>query len=145
MGFQHTFCETDVAEPTVVITDREVMIQWFGVVDDSLPPKGQFLFPLTARPEDIHWMNRPEEFQVVFLDQAKNWPNRAVVDQIAEGRIDGVDAWVAMLCSHHFTVQYPSGEGPGTFVSSIVMLGDPKSGVIIPQRYQNLDILKEPA
>lgn len=142
MGSQYAFCEADVAEPTVVIAGREVMIQWFGVVDESLPPRGQFLFPLMNKLEDISW-GSDEKFQVVFLDQAKNWPDREVVGQIAEGRADGVEAWVAVLCGHRM-VRYPTREGPGTFVGSVVMLGDPKFGIIIPQRYQNLDALERP-
>ncbi|MCP6720277.1 MAG: hypothetical protein KJI72_03115 [Patescibacteria group bacterium] len=145
MGSQHAFHESHVAEPKVFVAGREIMVRWFGVPeeDESLAPRGQFFFPLTRRLEDIPWIGDPRELQVVFLDQAKNFPDRGVVAQIAEDQADGAEALVVILCSDRSRGQYPRGEDLGTFtfVSGIMLLGDSNIGYTMPQRYQNLGAL----
>jgi hypothetical protein len=143
MDSQYAVCETIVAEPRVVDVNGELLVQWDGV-RNGLPLKVQLLFPLVTRLEDIGPI-RPDELQVVFLDEAKNWPDLTVAKQIAEGRVDGMETWVAVLCSRHFTVRYPSGVGPGTFVSDVMMRGDPNTGFVRPGRFQNLSLLERPA
>jgi hypothetical protein len=148
---QHKICETSVEAPTISVTNigpegeevPTVCVQWFGETRHALPKKPQFLFSVLSKPDAIQWMGHPELFKVAFLGQVKDWPNPSVAQAVADLMTDGdLKGWVIYLCSHHYHQQYPQGTGPGSFAMAIALLGDPNVGVITPQSFTNLDVLK---
>lgn len=147
-GPAHSVCKANVALPTIRFGERHyyekrvtgIYVQWFGD-----PTSDQFLFDVCSKVDDVHWMNDPEKFQVVFLGKVGDWPRREVAQKVADQVTEGkLDAWVIWVCSHHYHVRHSNGEGPGSFLTSIVLLGDPNVGVISPQKYVNLEALNCP-
>lgn len=149
----HKICDTNVEAPTIVVVDMgpegeevpTVCVQWFGETKHILPKKPQFLFSILSEPDAIQWMGHPELFKVAFLGKVKNWPNPSAAQAVADLATEGsLNSWVIYLCSHHYHQQFPQGIGPGSFVMTLALLGDPNVGVITPQSFTNLDVLQCP-
>ncbi len=154
---QHKVWEPNVEVPTIFVDafreghDPEVSFQWFGE-SDSLGflekdfgeevswrfGRMQFRFPIPMRIDDIHWMNHPEHFRVVFLGQGKDWPKTGK----APG--DDLESWWLWVVSTHYTTMQPSGEGPGSFATPLnAMLGDGVYGIIRPKQYFDIEVLNK--
>jgi hypothetical protein len=152
---QHKVWKPNVEVPTIFFEPLddgrppEVSVQWFGVADlefltrefgnevEEAFSRMQFRFPLSVDANDPHWMGHPELFKVVFIGPIKDWPKRGALAEVG-----GPEELVFYTVSTHFTVQYASGLGPGSFLFKLdVMLGDGLYGVIRPKFYSDFNVL----
>ncbi len=149
---QHKVWEPIVEVPTIVVDDlknrpSQIFFQWFGKAD--LRPliqqfgnevakvfgQMQFRFPISAPPGDIHWMGHPELFQVIFVDQAKNWPNKNAIASFGNP-----EKWLLWVTSTHYMV---GTGGPACFAVELnMMLADGLYGIIEPRPYCNMEVLE---
>lgn len=145
---QHKVWEPIVEVPTIFVEvpknrPTEVSLQWFGKADlEPLTRKfgdgvakafGQMQFRFHI-PVDILWMGRPEFFQVIFVDKAKNWPNKSAVPAFGDP-----EKWLLWVASTH----YSSGAGSACFAVDLnVMLGDVLYGIIEPRPYCDIKVLE---
>lgn len=145
---QHKVWEPNVEVPTVFVDANQVFFQWFGKVDlkplmqqfgDGVAKvfgQMQFRFPISAPPGDMHWMGHPELFQVIFVDQAKNWPNKNAI-----AAFGNPEKWLLWVTSTHYML---GTGGPLCFAIDLnVMLADNLYGIIEPRPYCDIEVLEK--
>ncbi|MBX4198749.1 hypothetical protein KW800_00500 [Candidatus Parcubacteria bacterium] len=132
-------CKDNVDKPTILVRDErgrpEVTIQWFGEAKKYDLGDRQFLFPLPTTPDNVQWFGHPEQFQVAYLDQVKNWPAPQAVSMIAPNYTGGVEAWVFMVSSSLYSRRMEGGLRAACFMGEVALLGDPNVGLISPRRF----------
>lgn len=142
-------CKEIVEVPTISVVKLgeqktgTLVVQWWGEAD-RLQEESQFLFPIIADPDAIHWMNHPEWFRVAFLGQVKDWPSPKALPSIAQLVKGNVERWVILLTSSHIGVNFSNGfVGPAAYVCQVVLLLDPVVGLVTPRPYCNPKVLLE--
>lgn len=148
---QHKVWEPIVEVPTIFVDTSEgrprLFFQWFGKAD--LEPltrqfgdmvakafgKMQFRFPISAPSNDIHWMGHPELFQVIFVDQVKNWPNKNAISAFGDP-----EKWLLWVTSTHYMVGV---RGPACYAIDLDVMLDGLYGIIEPRPYCDLTVLQE--
>ncbi|TAK04240.1 hypothetical protein EPO34_03795 [Patescibacteria group bacterium] len=142
-------CTQQVLVPTIRVQSfaarrpEEVFVQWFGCTRDEDLGKWQFRFPVGVPVDDVHWMGRPENFEVIFLGPAKAWPEASAVPKVIKtlGKGDP-EQCVLWLTSAHYGTRTESGVGPACMAFALrVSLADGIYGVIQPKPYADLEVL----
>ncbi len=130
---------------------KEVVVQWFGRSEalgwmvqsfgdeaSKVFEAAQFHFPVHVAVDNIRWMGEPEEFQVIFIGQLKDWPNEEAISHFKLPP----ETWMLYITATHYTVRQPDGNtGPPMFAIPLtIMLVDRVYGVITPKPYQDLAV-----
>jgi hypothetical protein len=123
---------------------EEVLVQWFGQSHGEPVGTWQFRFPVGVPVDDMHWMGRPENFQVIFLGAAKHWPEPSAVPGVIDGLGKGdPEQCILWLTSPHYGTRAESGDGPACFALPLrVSLADGIYGIIAPKTYADLAVLE---
>lgn len=117
-----------------------IFLQWFGSCYSGFGIFGegqgqaekafkeaQFRFPIHSDPNGVYWMGHPENFQVVSIGQAKDWPN-----QQAASAFGDPETWILYVASTFFRIN----DQPAAYVVPLqIFLADPLYGVIMPAKF----------
>jgi hypothetical protein len=125
---------------------KAVYIQWNGRSDEcELPGDAQFLFESNSLPNSECWCGDPAKFNVVHLGPIRDWPDPEMVQSFADRIANGnPDTDILLVTSSEFTKRDANGHlAPATFISTVILLGDPNCGIIRPRSYTDLTVLDQ--
>jgi len=134
-------CTKRVLQPTVrmekILDDETAVVQWTGDYSRKNIFGHQFAFPIAASLEKYE--ENLSSLRVIFLGQLKYCPHQEQAKGMAEHFDDPeMKKCVVHLMSADHAHDYGDGKiGPSSFMSEIVLLGDPNVGVIRPALYNN--------
>jgi hypothetical protein len=148
----HQPCPVNVEVPTV--TTKEIIvrhgrektpaIQWYGDTETGLITDGQFLFPFMDPDFRKAVTTRPEWYKVVYLGQARNWPNPEVIPpQLTALTRGNDDMWITWIIDPEH-IDPPNGHINSTqYLAQLIIPIGPGTGPITPREYKNADPLYE--
>jgi len=130
-------CEINVEKPTLIRKDQngiQVWLQWFGEAREENLSHKQFLFPINANIQDFFF--QPESFEIIMVGPVKNWPEKKIVNYLAE-KLGGENKIIIYFISSKFGVD--DGNGGTIPVAGVLPLNitliDPNYGIINPKEF----------
>ncbi|MBU2566561.1 hypothetical protein KKG46_03305 [Patescibacteria group bacterium] len=120
-------------------------LRWFGANATFDLGERQFLFPLALDEDSPIWIVQPNDFNVVYVGLAKNWPIEeaapSVIEQVCLGDENSFVIW---MVSSKLVAQQPSGSGPVSLAFKMhIMLGDGVVGIIKPREFCDMNVLRQ--
>lgn len=133
----HEICEKNVEKPALIRKTQngvEIWLQWFGESSSFDLSNKQFLFPVSSDAGNFFF--QPESFEVIMVGPVKNWPNKKVVNQLAE-QCGGEDVNIIYFISSKIGVDDGNdGSIPAAGILPLkVKLVDNNCGIIGPQEF----------
>jgi hypothetical protein len=128
----HEVCSRKVSHPEISLGDEKTaFLQWTGEYGRGRMNIfcHQFKFPIMSLEE--RFMEKIDTFRVPFVGQIRDWPDEGQRQGMIETFGDEEKS-VVYLMSAEFTHDYGDDVGPVSFISEVVLLGDPNVGLIRP-------------